>query len=413
MEYRDKAIIVGVSTTNIDIFESMEELLNLATACQIEVVGSLTQKLNKINVQYYIGTGKVNELKSLVKANEADAVIFDDELTPTQIRNLESQLSCRVLDRTVLILDIFDRRAKTREAQLQVEIARLKYMLPRLVGSNDSLGRQVGGSGVHNKGSGEKKIELDRRGIRQRIKTLDTELASLVAKRRTQRKQRKRSATPTVALVGYTNAGKSTVMNTILGRFNPSMKGVFEKDMLFATLETTVRNIKFPDNKEILLTDTVGFISKLPHHLVKAFRSTLEEVIEADLLIHVVDRSNPEYLNHIRVTEETIKELGADEIPTLLLFNKIDLMEELVRTENIYASAKNDDGIDELIDRIKEEVFKHYIKCDMLIPYERGDVLSHLMDSAKVLSTSYEDDGTLVSLECKNSDYSKYKEYVV
>lgn len=413
MEYRDKAIIVGVSTSNIDIFDSMEELLNLATACHIEVVGSLTQKLNRINVSHYIGTGKVSELKSLVKTNEADAVIFDDELTPTQIRNLEGKLDCRVLDRTVLILDIFDRRAKTREAQLQVEIARLQYMLPRLVGSNDSLGRQVGGSGVYNKGSGEKKIELDRRGVRQKIKTIEKELADLAAKRRTQRKQRKRGATPTVALVGYTNAGKSTVMNTILSRFNPQMKSVFEKDMLFATLETTVRSIKFPDNKAILLTDTVGFISKLPHHLVKAFRSTLEEVIEADLLIHVVDRSNPDYLNHIKVTEETIKDLGADEIPTLLLFNKIDLMDELERSENIYASAKNGDGIDDLILRIKEEVFKNYVHCEMLIPYDKGEVLSHLMDNAKVTSTSYENEGTLIKLECKDSDYSKYKEYVV
>lgn len=411
MEYRDKAIIVGVNLGG-DSFDTFDELFNLAAACNIEVVGSLTQNLNRINVQYYIGTGKVTELQQVVSEEGADAVIFDDELSPTQIRNLEERLDCRVLDRTVLILDIFDRRAKTREAQLQVEIARLQYMLPRLVGSNDSLGRQVGGSGVHNKGSGEKKIELDRRGIRERMKVLNAELADLVSKRRTQRKQRKRSEMPTVSLVGYTNAGKSTVMNYILKQFSPNVGRVLQKDMLFATLETTVRNIKFMDNKSILLTDTVGFISKLPHHLVKAFRSTLEEVIESDLLIHVVDRSNPDYLEHIKVTEETLKDLGADEIPVIMLYNKTDLISDYEEVDGVYASATNGKGIDQLVKHIKEEVFKDYVTCKMLIPYDKGDVLSHLMDKANVTETSYENDGTLISLECRGSDYTRYKEYV-
>ncbi len=413
MEYRDKAIIVGVNINKTESFDSLDELFNLAEACNIEVVGTLIQNLNRINVSHYIGTGKVNELRVMVEEEEADSVIFDDELSPTQIRNLEEELDCRVLDRTVLILDIFDRRAKTREAKLQVEIARHKYMLPRLVGSNDSLGRQVGGSGVHNKGSGEKKIELDRRGIRQRIKVLTKELSDLAAKRRTQRKQRQRSETPTVALVGYTNAGKSSVMNNLLKQFNPQMRRVLQKDMLFATLETTVRNITFQDNKSILLSDTVGFISKLPHHLVKAFRSTLEEVTEADLLLHVVDRSNPDYLEQIKVTEETIKDLGADEIPVLYIYNKIDRLDEVDETDGLYVSATNGTGINELIETIKERLFKDYVNCKMLIPYDKGEIVSYLLDNTNVLSKDYEDEGTLLSVECKESEYKKYQKYVV
>ncbi len=411
MEYRDKAILVGV---NVDEnIHSLEELDNLAEACDIEVVGILTQNLNRINVSYYLGTGKVNELKDLVQTAEADSVIFDDELSPTQIRNLEDKLNCRVLDRTVLILDIFDRRAKTREAQLQVEIARLQYMLPRLVGSDDSLDRQVGGSGVHLKGSGEKKIDLDRRGIRQRIKALNKELTDLTSKRRTQRKQRKRNETPTVSLVGYTNAGKSTVMNYLLNAYSPEVNKVFQKDMLFATLETTVRSIKFPDNKAILFTDTVGFISKLPHHLVKAFRSTLEEVIESDLLVHVVDVSNENYKKHIEVTRNTIKELGAGDIPEIVLYNKIDLVSDALEEDGVFASAKTGNGIDILINEIKKEIFKDYVNCKMLIPYDKGDVLSYLMDSSQVHSTSHVNEGTLIQLECKQSDFNKYNEYVI
>lgn len=411
MEYRDRAILVGVSL-NDDSYKSMEELDKLAEACDIEVVGILTQNLSRINVAQYIGTGKVKELKSLIKTAEADAVVFDDELSPTQIRNLESTLDVRVLDRTVLILDIFDRRAKTKEAKLQVEIARLQYMLPRLVGSNDSLGRQVGGSGVHLKGSGEKKIELDRRGIRERIKHMNKELSSLAEKRRTQRKRRQRSKIPTISLVGYTNAGKSTVMNHMLSTYGEKQH-VFEKDMLFATLETTVRNITFPDNKSVLLTDTVGFIDKLPHHLVKAFRSTLEEVIESDLLLHVIDISNPDFRKHIEVTEKTLTELGAGDIPVIKVYNKIDMNEDFLNGEGIYTSAKKGSGMDLLVGKIKSELFKDYVVCDMLIPYSKGDILSYLSDNANIKSTTHENDGTLITVECKQSDYVKYQEYTL
>src|SRR5690606_5364432 len=299
---------------------------NIAEACNVEVAGEIDQNLERINPSHYVGKGKVEEIKAFYEEADANLVIFNDELSPSQIRNLEADLECKVIDRTVLILDIFAQRAKTREAQLQVEIAHMKYMLPRLVGMRESLGRQSGGVGTKNRGAGETRLELDRRRIEEKITVLSKELEELVAHRQTQRKQRKKKELPVVSLVGYTNAGKSTIMNALMERYNPAQeKLVFEKDMLFATLETSVRNIPLPDNKAFLLTDTVGFVSKLPHHLVKAFRSTLEEVAEADLLIHVVDFSNPEYERLIKITNETLKDIGITDLPVIYAYNKSDL----------------------------------------------------------------------------------------
>ncbi|MMZ57722.1 GTPase HflX [compost metagenome] len=240
----------------------------------------------------------------------------------------------------------------------------------------------------------------------------------LVAHRQTQRKQRKKNDVPVVSLVGYTNAGKSTIMNAMMEIYNPSQaeeKQVFEKNMLFATLETSVRSIPLEDNKSFLLTDTVGFVSKLPHHLVKAFRSTLEEVAEADLLIHVVDYSNPEYDRQIEITNQTLKEIGITDIPTLYAYNKSDLTHRQIpeiQGDAIYLAAKSRIGISELVGQIREQVFKDYIKCDMLIPYDQGAVVSYLNEKANILSTSYEAEGTLLSMECKLSDYGKYKQFV-
>lgn len=308
----EKAIIIGVNLMNRpDFVYSMQELSNLAAACNMVVVGELSQKVTRVNPSHYIGTGKIQELCVLITEKDASVVICNDELTPSQIRNLESSLDCKVIDRTILILAIFGERAQTTEAQLQVEVAQLQYMLPRLVGLRESLGRQGGGAGLKNRGSGETKLELDRRKIEDRITSLQSELEKLVARRQTQRKQRRKNEVPVICLVGYTNAGKSSLMNAMIELYNPrALKQVFTKDMLFATLETSVRSISLPDRKSFLLTDTVGFVSQLPHHLVKAFRSTLEEVTEADLLIHVVDIANPEYAQHINVTNDTLKELG-------------------------------------------------------------------------------------------------------
>ncbi|NMA33407.1 MAG: GTPase HflX, partial [Clostridiaceae bacterium] len=281
MELNERALLVGVDLNNDDDFEkSMDELENLTEACGYEVAGRIGQNLKTVSNAYYIGAGKVEETAAMVKATEADVVIFDNELTPTQHRNLEKALGCRVLDRTQLILEIFAQRARTKEAMLQVEVARLQYMLPRLAGRGEFMDRQGGGGvGTVVRGGGEKKIVLDRRRIEQSIAALRRELKDIRKDRHAQRKRRSESGLPLVALVGYTNAGKSTVMNALV-EFSqkPDTKKVFEKDMLFATLETSVRRIELPDNRAFLLSDTVGFVSKLPHELVKAFRSTLEEV---------------------------------------------------------------------------------------------------------------------------------------
>jgi len=416
----EKGILVGVNLVNDPNFEySMEELANLAEALNVQVVGTVTQNLERVTPSHYVGTGKVDEIKSLFEETGANLVIFNDELSPSQIRNLEHELECKVIDRTMLILDIFDRRAKTREAKMQVELAQLQYMLPRLVGLHASLSRQGGGTGggFRNRGAGETKLELDRRKIEDQIAKLRKDLEHVKEQRDTQRKQRKKSEIPVVSLVGYTNAGKSTIMNQLLKKIGQSNgKEVFEKDMLFATLDTSVRNIELPDKKSFLLTDTVGFVSKLPHHLVKAFRSTLEEAREADLLLHVVDVSNEEHKFMIDVTNKTLKDIEIEDIPTIYVYNKSDMANvtyPLVSGDNIWLSAKQDTGLDELITMIRQNIFSNYVTCQMLLPFDRGDIVSYLNANASVLSTEYEENGTLVSVELKDTDYKKYEQYVV
>ena len=413
-EIIQRAILVGVDLNNDKNFDySVEELKNLAEACSVQVVGVLTQKLERVNPACYIGTGKVDEVALLVEQNDANLVIFNDELSPSQIRNLEHGLQCKVIDRTILILDIFASRAKTREAQLQVEVAQLKYMMPRLIGLNASLSRQAGGIG--SKGPGEKKLELDRRRIEEQVHKLNKELDSLA--RQNQRKLRKRNSTPVVALVGYTNAGKSTTMNALLTVSNAqSEKSVFEKNMLFATLETSTRHIQLPDNKQFLLTDTVGFVSKLPHQLVKAFRSTLEEVTEADLLLHVVDLSHPEFQTQIEITNKVLDELGVKETPMVYVYNKADLVEDEFTPstkEAVRISAKNLTNIDTLIDCIKSHIFQHYVKASFLIPYDRGNLVSYLNEHANVFDTEYLENGTLITVECSEHDAHRLAEYKV
>lgn len=420
----DKVLIVGVNFTtehksqHFDL--AMEEMASLVKACDMEPVGRIEQNMESANTATYIGAGKVQEVREMVRALEADLVVFDNGLSPIQLRNLSRDLDCPVMDRTTLILEIFSARAKTREAKLQVEVARLQYMLPRLVGLHDALSRQGGASGaMSNKGAGEKKLELDRRRLEQRLTTMRRELEKISGERETQRKKRAASGIPRVALVGYTNAGKSTVMNAMLSAYDgEGEKMVYEEDMLFATLDTTVRRITPPDQNDFLLSDTVGFISNLPLNLVKAFRSTLEEVREADLLIQVIDYSDENYTEHIRVTEETLKELGAERIPMIYAYNKADLcgmgaFATIQGDDRLYLSAKSQSGIDALMTLISGKLSKRYQDCAFIIPYQRGDVVSYLNDNAVIHCTEYREDGVYMETNVSRIDAARYEQFLV
>ncbi|WMC93136.1 GTPase HflX [Kineothrix sp. MB12-C1] len=415
----EKALLVGLDTGEDDNFErSMKELGELAEACYMSVAGVVTQKMESVNKAHYIGTGKVQEVKEYAKALNVDIVIFDNSLTPSQLRNLQRDLEMPVLDRTTLILDIFSRRAKTREAKLQVETARLQYLLSRLVGMHEALTRQGGASGsMSSKGSGEKKLELDRRKIEKRLVELRRELEEVSKERETQSKRRMSSRIPKVSLVGYTNAGKSTLMNAMVERYlQDEEKKVFEKDMLFATLDTTVRNIEVGNNKEFLLADTVGFIHKLPHGLVKAFRSTLEEVKNADLLLYIIDYSDEDYKKQIEVTQGTLQEIGAANIPVIYVYNKADLCEmenlpKIVGEDKIYMSAKGGQGLTELTDMIVKAVYDDYVSAQFLIPYDKGQIVSYLMEKAQVKEQEYLEDGVRLTVDCHAADAQKYAQY--
>ncbi len=420
----DKVLIVGMNLVteqkkqNFDL--AMNEMVSLVEACNMEPVGRVEQNMESANAATYIGSGKVQEVREMVKALEADMVVFDNGLSPIQLRNLSRELGCAVMDRTTLILEIFSARAKTREAKLQVEVARLQYMLPRLVGLHDALSRQGGASGaMSNKGAGEKKLELDRRKLEQRLTTMRRELENIAEERKTQRKKRAESGIPRVALIGYTNAGKSTIMNAMLAAYvEDEEKKVYEEDMLFATLDTTVRKIVPMDKNAFLLSDTVGFISNLPHNLIKAFRSTLEEVQEADLLVQVIDYSDENYMEHIRVTEDTLKELGAEKIPMIYAFNKADLcgMGEFATVQGddkLYLSAKSRSGVETLITLITGKLSAGYRDCSFIIPYERGDLVSYFNDNAVVYCTEYREDGVYMETNVSRVDAARYKQFLV
>lgn len=418
---RERALLVGVDTGEDEDFErSMEELQSLAEANNIEPVGKITQKMAAVNKALYIGSGKTEEVREFAGTLEADVVIFDNTLSPSQLRNLQKELKLPVLDRTTLILDIFSTRAQTREAKLQVETARLQYLLPRLVGMHEALTRQGGASGsMSSKGAGEKKLELDRRKIEHRITELKKELEEVARERQTQRKLRLSSRIPRVSLVGYTNAGKSTLMNRMVDIYvKDETKKVLEEDMLFATLETTVRKIETGDNRDFLLSDTVGFIHKLPHGLVKAFRSTLEEVKNADLLLHVVDYSDEHFKQQMQVTDETLRELGAAEIPVIYIFNKAEKKEKLeelprVQGENkIYMSAKSGAGLKELTNLILERVYAGHVRTEFLFPFDKGGIASYFMEHTSVQEQEYTGEGTRIVTLCSLADRDKYAEYI-
>lgn len=419
MEEKQKVLLVGVNLNDeFYFFKSMSELEELVKACQMLPIGSIVQNLKEINSAFYVGSGKLEEIKDKINELHPDLVVFNNELSPSQLKNLELKLDIQILDRTSIILNIFALRAKTNEAKMQVEIAKLRYMLPRLSGLHLSLGRQGGGSGFSNKGSGEKQIELDRRIIEDRISKLNKELSEIETRRNIQRRKRSDSEIPLVSLVGYTNAGKSTLLNALVDlSLSDESKKVYEEDMLFATLETSIRKIKIKDGKEFLLSDTVGFIRELPHMLIKAFRSTLDEVKNSDLLLHVVDFSDEDYEENIRVTNSTLKEIGADNIPVIYVFNKCDKVNDsklpYVDGNKVCISAKNNIGINELINVISNNIFKEYVTCKMQIPFKRGDIVSYLKEKYDFISTQYTNDGTLIEICLNKKDYGKYKNYII
>ena len=415
-----RVILVGMNLgeREEEFDRSMKELKSLAKACGKETVGIITQNADAVNQATYVGSGKVKEIKELAEMMDAQEVIFDDALSPSQMRNLGKLLDRPVFDRTNLILDIFAQRAKTREAKLQVETARLQYALPRLIGMREQLGRQGGASGsLSNKGAGETKLELDRRRIEHRISELRKELADIESNRETMRKRRDESRLPQVALVGYTNAGKSTIMNHVLANYGTKKeKQVLEQDMLFATLDTTVRSMEFADNRSFLLSDTVGFIHKLPHDLVKAFRSTLDEVKYADLLLHVVDYSDESHAMHMEVTRNTLREIGAGAVPQIIVYNKSDLagLGDLPRVSEgkIFMAASSDVGIPELAELIRNTLYAGNERLEFLFPYDKGGAASKLMETASVEGTEYLPEGILIKASCSARDAKTYGSFV-
>ena len=398
----ERAVLVGIE--NDDGYDTLAELKALADTAGVRTVHIERQRKRPVDNGTYIGSGKADELRLIGSATEADVFIFDDELTAVQIRNLESILGAPVIDRTMLILDIFAARATTREGKLQVELSQLKYRLPRLLGVGVAMSRQ-GASGVGMRGPGEKKLEIDRRRIRRRIYELEQELREVEKQRDVRRTVRRKSETPVVALVGYTNAGKSTLLNVL------SDSDVLAEDKLFATLDPVVRGVTLPNGTQCLLSDTVGFINKLPHELIQAFRSTLEEVRDADLILHVVDASCPYYEVQMRVTEQVLEQLGAGDTPCIEVYNKCDLEEAIPRSrENAVAvSAKNGTGIDTLLARIERELNRTQRRVELVIPYDRYEAIRVLHEIGKVLSESHEADGTHITAMLEESKLYRLK----
>ena len=401
-----RGILVGVKYPQMpyDFDISMQELKQLAYACDIEVKAVVTQNLDTISPQYYMGKGKVMEIKELLEQD--DIVIFNEELTPLQIKNLTDQCQVEVTDRSDLILRIFASRAKTKEAKLEVGIARLQYLLPRLAGMKQNLYSQQGGMGF--RGSGEKQIELDRRRIRRQLTQAKRELAMIEKQRQTQRQLRKHHQEKVVCLVGYTNSGKSSLLNAL------TSKKVYEKDMLFATLQTSSRRV-YMKKHHVIMSDTVGFIHQLPHSFVQSFRSTLEEVKDADLLIHVIDASSPYYHNQIETTLSVLKELDALDIPMIYVYNKMDLVHQPIVHEQglcIDVSVKEKKHLDDLENMIIDILFKDYELISDYIPYEEGHIFSEIEYQYEILHTEYLEKEIYVSFYVNQKHKQRYLPYM-
>ena len=408
-----KNVIVVFAQNPIDI-DAREEFLGLCEACELEIVRMFFQNVKEISHRTYIGSGKAAEIKEYMNENEVDGVLFANNLSAVQLKNLEEIFDCPIMDYSDVILEIFERRAASPLSRLQVECARLKRVLPRLIGANQSLSRQ-GGGGL-NKGSGEKKLELDRRRIKSRISEIERELKSIKKQRDTQRQKRLRSNLPIVSLIGYTNAGKSTLMNALLKHINANEdKQVLQQDMLFATLDTSLRQIQLKDGLSFLLSDTVGFISNLPHELVDAFHSTLEEVTYADLLLEVVDISDEQANKQMAVTKETLNTIKAGHLPILRVYNqcdKTDIQYPKAEGDEVYISAIEEDSIMFLLNEIQKHLFPSRMQINISLPYHEGSLLSYIHEHASIQKEEYLDESIELRIEIDEMYIKPLKEYI-
>ena len=405
----EKAVLIAVDTGEYDCDISLDELEELAETAGTEVVGRMSQKRDKPDSGTFLGSGRLEELGDFCKNNEVDLVIADSELAPAQLRNIEKATDVRVIDRTTLILDIFAERARSNEGKLQVELAQLRYSLPRLTGQGTKLSRLGGGIGT--RGPGETKLESDRRHIRRRIKALEDEFDALEKRRSLARARREKDGVETVVIVGYTNAGKSTLMNTL------TEAGVLAQDKLFATLDPTSRALVLPDGRRVMLIDTVGFIRRLPHHLVEAFKSTLEEAVCAKVILNVCDASDPECAEHLKVTNDLLEELGCSDKPIIPVFNKCDLPqadEAAMRLPGaVNISALEGKGLDELLDAVAKALPPTRAKAKLLIPYSDGAAAAALRKDGVITVEDYRADGLYLELTADVSLIDRYQDYCV
>ena len=407
-DIEERVILVGVSTSDHDDTEkSLDELEELVKTAGAVTVGRVIQNLDQVNPGTYVGKGKLDEIKELIWETQATGVICDDELSPIQLGNMEDALDIKVMDRTLIILDIFAGRASTNEGKIQVELAQLKYRQSRLTGLGKSLSRLGGGIGT--RGPGEKKLEMDRRLIKDRIAQLNRELKDVKRHREVTREQRSRNNIPVVAIVGYTNAGKSTLLNYLTGA------GVLEEDQLFATLDPTTRNLKLPSKQEVLITDTVGFIRKLPHHLIEAFRSTLEEAKYADIILHVVDASNPQVDEQMYIVYETLQNLDVKNKPIITAFNKQDKVEgspilrDFKADHTLRISAKHGTGVEELLNVIEDVLREQKVYIEKVYPYAEAGKIQLIRKYGELLEESYRDDGIFAKGYVPAEIYEKVK----
>lgn len=404
----DKAILVGLNTTT----ESIDELQGLALALQIDTIEKIIQNNIKPNPRFYIGSGKVQEIKMMIDLYDIDIVIFDDPLSPAQLKNLTNELNTQVIDRSFLILSIFAERAQTKEAVLEVSLAQKKYMLPRLVGLGITLSRQGGGT-YNAKGPGETKLELDRRKLEKEISLIASELKKIKREKEVSRKRRLKNNIPVVALVGYTNAGKSSLMNTLSSFLNNDTPKVAEKDMLFQTLDTKAKRLQKENYPPFLLIDTVGFINKLPVELVTSFNTTLKDVINADLLLHIIDGANFDQ-KQIDVTKKILKEINANDIERILVLTKKDKATSIptINEDFLFISNRTNENIDSLITTIYGHLFKDSKIMTLFIPYDKGGIIDEIKASSTILELKHDEKGTYLRALLTNNQISKYNYFL-